>query len=439
MSNSEDDFNYSTNNNFKKAKPVKNSRGFGKTVLVPFVSGILGATLVIGTCFGVPKIKNKIFNFSSTPTSSVASNQTKSTYTNTLIDLSDYSDTAVAVAQEVLPSVVGIKVTYSINSIFGKSTGEATGSGIIISNDGYIVTNNHVISSESTSSYYQITEATDITVNLYNDTESYKATVVGSDQYSDLAVLKIDKTDLPAAELGNSDDLLVGEFVMAIGNPLGMDSSVTCGIVSAVNREIPDEGTTYTAIQTDAAINSGNSGGALVNSKGQVIGINTLKLSGTGIEGMGFAIPINSTTKVISQLTEFGEVKRPYIGISGYAVSDYVSEVVREQYDLPDGVYVHEIEKDSPAEKAGIEKGDIVTKIDGTEVKSVTELNKVKNQHDVGDEVTLTIVRKNENKEIKVKLEETPSNSESNNSNSDVPAQNEQQDFEDGSIFDFFR
>ncbi len=447
MNNIENEFNYTPNNNFKKAKPVKTSSGFGKTVFVPFVSGVLGASLAIGACFGVPQIKDKVLLNNASSSSSIVSTSTPSTYTNTLIDLSDYSDTAVSVAQKVLPSVVGITVTYSVNSIFGQSTGEATGSGIIISEDGYIVTNNHVISSESSSSYYQLTQATGITVNLYGDETKYDAKVVGSDSYSDLAVLKIEKTDLPAAKLGNSDDILVGEFVMAIGNPLGMDSSVTCGIVSALNREIEDdEGKTYTAIQTDTAINSGNSGGALVNSKGEVIGINTLKLSGTGIEGMGFAIPINSTTKVISQLTEFGEVKRPYIGISGASVSDSVSEIIREQYDLPEGIYVDSVEENSPAQKAGIEKGDIITKIDNVEVKSVTELNKEKNKHEVGDEVTLTVIRKKESKEVKVKLEETPtadtsSNTESKDDKKNNQQQQQQQEPNDdfgGSLFDYF-
>ena len=445
MSNNENDFNYAPNNSFKKAKPVKNSAGFGKTIFVPFVSGVLGATLVIGTCFGVPQIKDTLFN-TTVPSSSTTST-VNHTYTNTLIDLSDYSDTAVSVAKTVLPSVVGIKVTYSINSIFGQTTGEATGSGIIISDDGYIVTNNHVISSESTSAYYQITEATGIKVTLYGDETEYDATVVGSDSYSDLAVLKIDKTDLPAATLGNSDEVLVGEFAMAVGNPLGMDSSITCGIISAVNREIDDEdGKTYTAIQTDAAINSGNSGGALVNAKGEVIGINTLKLSGTGIEGMGFAIPINSTTKIISQLTEFGEVKRPYIGISGYSVNDYVSEVLRQQYELPNGIYVYSVENDSPASAAEIQKGDIVTKINGIEVSSISELNKEKNKHDIGEEVTLTIVRKQKEQEVKVKLAETPAateNKKDDNKKEDtekVPnnQQNQQQNFDDEDLFNYF-
>ena len=182
-----------------------------------------------------------------------------------------------------------------------------------------------------------------------------------------------------------------------------MESTVTSGIVSAVNREVTaSDGTTYTAIQTDAAINSGNSGGALVNANGEVIGINTLKLSGSGIEGIGFAIPINSTTKVISQLIEYKEVKRPYIGISGSAVTDEVAN----RYNVPYGVYVESVEKSSPAESAGIQAKDIITKIDGTEVKTVQELNKIKNNHNIGDEVTLTVYSNNEYKDVKVKLVE---------------------------------
>ena len=439
MENNDNEFNYSSNNSFKKAKPQKKSCGFGRGVFVPFVSGVLGATLVIGTCFGVPQIKNTLLSEVSNTNSSVVTSEPR-TYSNTLIDLSDYSDTAVAVAQKVLPSVVGITVTYSVNSIFGQTTGSATGSGIIISNDGYIVTNNHVISSESTSSYYQITEATGITVNLYGDETKYDAKVVGSDAISDLAVLKIEKTDLPAATLGDSDDVLVGEFVMAIGNPLGMDSSVTCGIISALNREInDDDGKIYTVLQTDAAINSGNSGGALVNAKGEVIGINTLKLSGTGIEGMGFAIPINSSTKVISQLTEYGEVKRPYIGISGSSVETSVSEIVREQYNLPNGIYVTKVEDNSPAATSGIEKGDIITKIDGVEVSSIAELNKEKNKHDIGDTVTLTIIKKQAEKEVKLVLGETPETTSNKNSNKDQSQQQQQQQpYSNGDLFDYF-
>lgn len=282
---------------------------------MPFLSGIIGASLVVGACFGVPSIKQKLVGTPRYTTSTSAPTE------NNFVNIAEYSNTSTYVAEKVLPSVVGITVTYQVSSFFGGTgTSEATGSGIIISEDGYIVTNNHVISSESNSNYFQISEATGIKVNLYGDSQGYDATVVGTDTYTDLAVLKIEKSGLTPAVLGNSSELKVGEFVMAIGNPLGMDYSVTSGIVSAIDREVSVDGTTYNAIQTDAAINSGNSGGALVNSNGEVVGINTLKLAGNGIEGIGFAIPISSTTSVIDQLIEYKSVKRPYIGIAGSEV-----------------------------------------------------------------------------------------------------------------------
>ena len=233
---------------------------------------------------------------------SLNSNGTSSGYVSQ-ISLSNYSDTAVYAANKILPSIVGIKLEYTVNNAMlqmfgqsGTSTATATGSGIIISEDGYILTNNHVVSSSTSNnndSFYQVSEASKLTVTLFNDSTEYEAKIVGKDEETDLAVIKIDKTGLSKAEFADSDSIKVGEFAMAVGNPIGMESSVTCGIVSAVNREVTDsDGKKYTLIQTDAAINSGNSGGALVNSEGKVIGINTLKLSGTGIEGMGFAIPI---------------------------------------------------------------------------------------------------------------------------------------------------
>ena len=396
----DNEFNYSEENHFKAPKTTKKSRGFGKTIVFPFISGILGASVVIGACFGIPSIKDKIIG---TTTSSSFSTPTSTQTTLDVVNLSEFSNTSINVAQKVLPSIVGITVNYNVNSVFGNSTAKATGSGIIISEDGYIVTNNHVISSESNASYYAITEATGITVNLYNDSTEYTATIVGTDSYTDLAVIKIDATGLTPATLGNSDNVQVGEFAMAVGNPLGMQSSVTSGIVSAVNREVTTEdGTTYTAIQTDAAINSGNSGGALVNANGEVIGINTLKLSGDGIEGMGFAIPINSTTKVISELIEYKEVRRPYIGITGSAVSEEIST----RYNVPQGVYVESVEAGGPAEAAGLKVGDIITKIQGTDVSTVQELNNIKNTYSIGDEVTLTVYSNNEYKDVKITLQE---------------------------------
>lgn len=429
--NNENEFNFSSDNSFKKSssKPV-HSAGFGKTVFVPFLSGILGATLVVGACFGVPSVKRKLVGSPHYTTSTSA----EETSSNNFVNIAEYSNTSTYVAEKVLPSVVGITVTYQVSLLFGGTgTSEGSGSGIIISEDGYIVTNNHVISSESNSNYFQISEATGIKVNLYGDSESYDATVVGTDSYTDLAVLKIEKNGLTPAVLGNSDDLKVGEFVMAIGNPLGMDYSVTSGIVSAVNREVTADGRSYTAIQTDAAINSGNSGGALVNSKGEVVGINTLKLAGSGIEGMGFAIPISSTTSIIDQLIEFQSVKRPYIGITGSAVDTATAK----RYNLPEGVYVESVEENSPASKAGIQQADIITKIEGKEIKSVNELNKVKYNYSIGDTITLTLVRNSQEMDVKVTLSETPENVEE--STTEVQPNVNQDSFSSGSIFDLFR
>ena len=344
-------------------------------------------------------------------TSTSASNA-EGTSTN-LISLSNYSNTAVFAANKILPSIVGIEVSYTTtsNSIFGfgspsTSTATATGSGIIISEDGYIVTNNHVVdtSSSNSYSYYDISEATSVKVKLYGSDETYDAKIVGKDSQTDLAVLKIDKTDLTAAEFADSDQAVVGEFVMAVGSPLGLDTTVTTGIISAVNREVESEGTKYVCIQTDAAINSGNSGGALVNSDGKVIGINTLKLSGSGVEGIGFAIPINSTLDVISQLKDHNKVLRPYIGISGIDLDDSTAK----RYNLVLGVYVKTVQNFSPAEKAGLQSGDVIIQADGKDIKTMDELNEIKNSHQIGDTMTLKINRSGQEKEVTVTLEETP-------------------------------
>ena len=392
----------------------KQSNGFGKTVLVPFVSGIMGCALVIGTCFGFPSIKEKLTGSTTTSNTTV---QTSSGTTSNLISLSNYSNTAVFAANKILPSIVGIEVSYTAtsNSIFGfgtpqTSTATATGSGIIISEDGYILTNNHVVdtSSSNSYSYYDISDATSVKVKLnsatYGNDATFDAKIVGKDSQTDLAVLKIDKTGLTAAEFGDSDQAVVGEFVMAVGSPLGLDTTVTQGIVSAVNREVESDGTKYTCIQTDAAINSGNSGGALVNSEGKVIGINTLKLSGSGVEGIGFAIPINSTLDVTDQLINHNKVLRPYIGISGIKLD----ESTAKKYNLTVGVYVKTVQNFSPAEKAGLQSGDVIVKADDKDITTMDELNEVKNSHKIGDTMKLKINRNGEEKEVTLTLEETP-------------------------------
>ena len=409
-------------NNFKAVTTVnpyndkKVKSGFGKSVVLPFCSGVIGCAVVIGTCFGVPSIRNQIIGSESSNLSntSLNSNGTSNGYVSQ-ISLSNYSDTAVYAANKILPSIVGIKLEYTVNNTMlqmfgqsGTSTATATGSGIIISEDGYILTNNHVVSSSTSNnndSFYQVSEASKLTVTLFNDSTEYEAKIVGKDEQTDLAVIKIDKTGLSKAEFADSDSIKVGEFAMAVGNPIGMESSVTCGIVSAVNRKVTDsDGKTYTLIQTDAAINSGNSGGALVNSEGKVIGINTLKLSGTGIEGMGFAIPINSTTDVTSQLIQYSKVKRPYIGITGIDLDEQTAKT----YNLVVGVYVKSVEDFSSAEKAGVKPGDVIIEADGTKINNMDDLNKIKNSHKIGDEMKVKVNREGQEKELTIKLGEQP-------------------------------
>ena len=407
------------NNDFFKTvdskSPQKRAKvGFFRGILVPFISGILGTVLIIGLCINIPVVKEKIADYLgvSTSTSSKkedSGNKQTTSVTNTnLISLEEYSDTGIYAANKVLPSIVGITVEYTVNTpYFGysmQSAGTASGSGVIISKDGYILTNNHVVNTSSTSSFYQVSQANKVTVKLYNDETTYDAKIIGTDETTDLAVIKIEKDNLPAAELGDSDSIQVGEFSMAIGNPLGMESTVTAGIISAANREITSDGKQFTVIQTDAAINSGNSGGALVNSKGEVIGINTLKVSGSGIEGIGFAIPINSTTKIYEQLISDGKVKRPYIGISGRDIDEQTAK----QYNLVEGVYVVSVEQFSAAEKSGVKAYDVITEVDGKQIKSMDELNEIKNSHQIGDTINLKVYRDKEYIDIQLTLGEQP-------------------------------
>ena len=400
-------------NGFRNVINSNSNGSFSKSFFVPFIGGVLGCSLVLGTCFGVPSIKNKVIGSSS---SNDTSNQEPTgIINNNMISLSNYSDSAVYAASKILPSIVGISITYEVTasnyfSMFGfgggNTTSEATasGSGIIISEDGYIVTNNHVVSSESQTTYYEISEAKSIKIKLFNDETQYDATIVGKDSQTDLAVLKIEKSGLTAAEFADSDGVKVGEFAMAVGNPLDLGTTITCGVVSALNRKVEDSENkvTYKCIQTDAAINSGNSGGALVNSQGQVIGINTLKVSSTGVEGIGFAIPINSTTDVINQLKTYNKVTRPFIGISGRDLN----EAIAKKYNMVEGIYILTVEEFSAAEKAGLKVGDVITEVDGKRIKTMNELNEIKNSHSIGDTIKLKITRDGAEKEISVTLGE---------------------------------
>lgn len=301
--------------------------------------------------------------------------------------------TVTSIAKKVGPSIVGIRmITQSPRYwYFGDEMSQSKyeGSGIIISEDGYIMTNYHVVEYADPKS--SMSKNTTLEVFL-SDKRQAKAEFIGGDAKSDLAIIKIDMDNLPKAKLGNSDKLEVGDLAVAIGNPLGLEfqGTVTVGVISALNRTVSINDKTLNLIQTDAAINPGNSGGALVNSKGEVIGINTVKISVSGVEGLGFAIPVNEAKPIIDQLIMFGYVKgRPFIGISGREVTKEISR----NYGLPVGIYILDVISGSGAEKAGIRKGDVLTSIDGKEVGTMKELDNIKENYKAGDTVKVTVVR----------------------------------------------
>ncbi|MBE7063166.1 MAG: trypsin-like peptidase domain-containing protein [Clostridia bacterium] len=308
--------------------------------------------------------------------------------------------TTVDIGKMVGPAVVGISsvVETQSYSFFGQATpfeSESSGSGILISADGYIVTNNHVIEG-----------AKKIKIIL-NNSKEFDATLVGADSKTDLAVLKIESTDsLPYAVLGDSAALEAGERCVAIGNPLGQElaGSLTQGIISALNRTLTVDNVTYTLIQTDAAINPGNSGGALVNVYGEVIGINTVKIGSSEVEGLGFAIPSNNAKPVIEDLINFGYVKgRPQIGVTLI----YVTEQEARYYNIPaSGLFVSDVSAGSGAAAAGVQKGDVILKCNGEDVKSSEEINAIRDRFKAGDSITLTVNRDGEILTLTVTLTE---------------------------------
>lgn len=309
------------------------------------------------------------------------------------------------IAKQAGPSIVGIRMT--VNSTrqnrYGVLNSQVSeGSGIIITKNGYIMTNYHVVSSADPKS--SLSSNTVLEVFLPDGREG-KATFVGGDSETDLAVIKISLTGLPVADLGDSSKLEVGELAVAIGNPLGMEfaGSVTVGVISALNRTVEIDDRTMNLIQTDAAINTGNSGGALLNSNGEVIGINSVKISASGVEGLGFAIPINDAKPIVDQLMTYGYVKgRPYIGISGIDISDTMSNY----YNLPKGVYISAVGSGSAAEKAGIKVGDVITQMDGKTIESMSDVEDVKAKHMAGDTVSVVIKRNNSTLTLKLTFDE---------------------------------
>lgn len=356
---------------------------------------VLAVILCGGAGFGGGALAVKCFS----PSSSGGTQTIK-------IDASDAEslNAASAIAKKVMPSVVGISTvsqTYT-QTIFGlqQGTQQGVGTGLIVTEDGYILTNSHVVNDG---------ESQSITVDLYDGTE-YQGSVLWNSSDLDLAIVKIDAKGLTAAELGDSDGVEIGDYAVAIGNPLGLnfERSVTQGIISGLDRTITtsdsstgSQNTMEGLLQTDASINSGNSGGPLINSSGQVIGINTAKASSA--EGLGFAIPINIAMPIINEIKENGTYEQTYIGISGMNV-----EAVKAQYQTDfkaeSGIYVIQIYTNSPAAKAGLQEGDIITAIDGTKVDDMSALKKELVKYRPGDAVTITYERNKQTATVSVTL-----------------------------------
>ncbi len=299
-----------------------------------------------------------------------------------------------AVAEKVQPSVVGITVsTNSYNFFGGSSTSDSSGSGVIYTSDGYIITNKHVIDSA-------ISRSGKIKVYLSDDMDNpYSATIVGYDSTIDLAVIKINATSLPAAEIGKSSDLKVGQNVVAVGNPGGLQfmGSVSVGYISGLNRQLTIDSMQMSLIQTDTAINPGNSGGALVDNEGKLIGITNAKLVSEDFEGMGFAIPVDKVTEICDKIITGKDSGQPYIGVS--INTNYTAD---SSQGMPAGAYVSSVMANSPADKAGIKANDIIVAVDGKKITDYNELSSAIKAHKPGDKLKLKIYRDGKNIELTV-------------------------------------
>ena len=372
----------------KKERKERNGSGNGKR--------ILSIVLVVALCFAAG------FGGGALAVKTIGSGSIGEIH-NIKIDASDAQslNASAVIAKKAMPSVVGISTVSQkyTQGVFGLQQGtvKGIGTGIIVSADGYIITNSHVVNGGDSS----------ITVDLYNGNE-YKGDVLWSDEALDLAIVKIDAKGLVAAELGDSDKVEIGDYAVAIGNPLGLEfeRSVSQGIISGLNRTITTTDGTSTntmddLIQTDAAINSGNSGGPLLDSTGCVIGINTAKASSG--EGMGFAIPINTVIPIIEEIKAEGTYEQPYIGITGYDLADIIQSY-QTDFKAKEGVYVAQIYTNSPAAKAGIVEGDIITSLGGKTVTDLTSLKKALVSYRPGDQVTITVERNKTQTQIQITL-----------------------------------
>ncbi|MBI9011833.1 MAG: trypsin-like peptidase domain-containing protein [Clostridiales bacterium] len=386
----EEDFENKLHQNaYLKSKPVHHddeSILINKKSFSRFIAAVLIIAIIGGFTVGVGYRTADYFIFNNVPESSIRYVPEFDQISHDTLDLGDYSITNIA--NKVEPSVVAITNEVVQNSIFGQQSGTSAGSGVIfdVSTEKiYILTNHHVIDASS-----------ELSVSFFGES-NYPATIIGSDPNTDLAVITVERSELDeeifnrirSIEIGNSDNLLVGEPAIAVGNPLGYNNTVTVGIISALDRFISEDLNSLSLIQTDAAINPGNSGGALVNSRGELIGINTIKISATDVEGIGFAIPINSAIPVLDELIEKGYISQPFIGIYGKTITKEESEF----YKVPVGVAISETVPNGPAAKYGLEKYDIITKLDDIEITTMEELTSELMKYHVGDIVEIEVQR----------------------------------------------
>ena len=417
---------YGMNNMNEVSYQPQKKKSAGKKIVTGIVAILCVAAIATTSIVGYTLVTGKKLVTTSDNSSSVASKTSTEaesassvdrTNLPTLEQLSTPSDalSIPEIVEKVSPSVVGISCIVDGSS--------CTGTGIIMSEDGYIITNAHVVDGASSISvllpenYLPKNESSSKSDSseIESDEENltYTAELVGADDQTDIAVLKIEKTGLTAVEFGTSSEIQVGELSIVIGNPLGFSlaNSVTAGIISATDRSLTVEDRTMNLIQTDASINSGNSGGPLINAYGQVIGITSAKVSSAYGEGLGFAIPIDDALPIIQDLMENGYVTgRPSLGLSGTDVSSTLSQY----YGIPQGFLVKSVTEGSGADKAGIQENDIVIGINDTVISSISELNEIKNKFSVGDTVKLTIYRNSKMIDVDVVLGEATGEIESN-------------------------
>lgn len=364
---------------------------FAPLFIVAVFGAIIGGGLVLG--YGghflakpIPQATAPLQNLVQTPSAQAQVSDARNTPT-------------VRAAQAVGPAVVGITNKAYARDYFNRKVlvEQGTGSGVIFDNRGYIATNNHVVEN-----------AQEILVSLA-DGRVLSGKVLGADPVTDLAVVKVEMTGLPVALLGDSDNLLVGEPAIAIGNPLGLEfkGSVTAGVISALNRSIEIGERKFKLIQTDAAINPGNSGGALVNADGVVVGINSAKISIAGVEGIGFSIPINTARPILQSLIEKGHVIRPYLGVG--IMDRNTAAAYGYEFNIDKGIYLVKVAKTGPAGKAGLTEGDIILKVAGMDINSVADLRAAVDAQAVGSKIDVSIIRGGNQKNVSVLLEEMPS------------------------------